>query len=216
MRKRMLYMMNKNRQYSPTETFLNLSSEKQERIYQALFKEYIRVALEEVSVKNIIIDAEIPRGSFYHYFKDKEGALIALITYTQKESQAYLIELMKDKDLFELVEIIFIREMEGLNHQQSSKRLALLKQIVRSSQATTLFYQVMFEEMLNNTIMQQCFQNTFQKEDTLLRKNAFDLIVATLKDSLIIGIENAEDSEACLADFRVKLAIIKAGCKALS
>ena len=56
----------------PTNTFLNLSEEKQKKIIDAANKEFERVPIEQVSIKNIVETAEIARGSFYQYFEDKD------------------------------------------------------------------------------------------------------------------------------------------------
>ena len=59
----------------PTETFLRLSEEKKEKIVNAAKKEFARVAFSETSIKNIVEDADIARGSFYQYFESKEDLL---------------------------------------------------------------------------------------------------------------------------------------------
>ena len=59
----------------PKETFLKLPEEKKEKIILAAKKEFARVSLEKVSIKNIVEDAEIARGSFYQYFENKEDLL---------------------------------------------------------------------------------------------------------------------------------------------
>lgn len=59
----------------PKETFLKLSNEKKEKIIKAAQKEFERVPIEEVSIKNIVENAEIARGSFYQYFESKEDLL---------------------------------------------------------------------------------------------------------------------------------------------
>ena len=56
----------------PTATFLNLPKEKQTKILNAAKHEFGKNPVEEASVKNIVTEAEIPRGSFYAYFHDKE------------------------------------------------------------------------------------------------------------------------------------------------
>ena len=56
----------------PTATFLNLPKEKQIKILNAAKHEFGKNSVEEASVKNIVTEAEIPRGSFYAYFHDKE------------------------------------------------------------------------------------------------------------------------------------------------
>lgn len=56
----------------PTQTFFNLPIDKQKRLLDAASTEFSRVPLTEASINNIIKLAEILRGSFYQYFKDKE------------------------------------------------------------------------------------------------------------------------------------------------
>ena len=59
----------------PKETFLKLPNEKKEKIIKAAQKEFERVPIEEVSIKNIVENAEIARGSIYQYFESKEDLL---------------------------------------------------------------------------------------------------------------------------------------------
>ena len=59
----------------PTQTFMNLSDEKKNKILLAAKKEFTRVPLSEASINNIITDAEIPRGSFYQYFISKQDLI---------------------------------------------------------------------------------------------------------------------------------------------
>ncbi len=59
----------------PKETFLKLSEEKRQKIIKAAKKEFERVPIEQVSIKNIVENADIARGSFYQYFESKEDLL---------------------------------------------------------------------------------------------------------------------------------------------
>lgn len=56
----------------PSNTFLNLSEDKQTRLMDAASREFSAKPYNEVSINKIIQDAGIPRGSFYMYFQDKE------------------------------------------------------------------------------------------------------------------------------------------------
>ncbi|MHC5373509.1 TetR/AcrR family transcriptional regulator [Enterococcus sp. LJL120] len=56
----------------PTNTFFGLPQEKQQRLLDAAKIEFSRASLNEASISNIIKLAEIPRGSFYQYFENKE------------------------------------------------------------------------------------------------------------------------------------------------
>ncbi|OKZ77442.1 MAG: hypothetical protein BHW01_05025 [Clostridium sp. 27_14] len=60
----------------PKETFLKLPEEKKNKIIKAAKKEFERVPFEQTSIKNIVEDAEIARGSFYQYFESKYGYIL--------------------------------------------------------------------------------------------------------------------------------------------
>ena len=66
----------------PKETFLKLSEEKKQKVLNAAKREFARVPIEQVSIKNIVENAEIARGSFYQYFESKED----LLAYILKEN----------------------------------------------------------------------------------------------------------------------------------
>ncbi|MCT2535506.1 TetR/AcrR family transcriptional regulator [Aquibacillus koreensis] len=89
----------------PKITFHNLPNDKKELLIQALRKEFSRVPLFEASIANIIKAANIPRGSFYQYFDDKEDAYYYLLSeLTNQVKNQFLWVLKKHKgDLFEAV-----------------------------------------------------------------------------------------------------------------
>ena len=88
----------------PKETFLKLSKEKQQKVINAAKKEFARVPIENASIKKIVEEADIARGSFYQYFENKEDLLI----YILKENSEKLNTKLKNKvketngDVFEL------------------------------------------------------------------------------------------------------------------
>lgn len=63
----------------PSVTFFNLPAEKREKLLKAAREEFARVPFAEASVNKIVQAAEIPRGSFYQYFVDKEDMFRYLI-----------------------------------------------------------------------------------------------------------------------------------------
>lgn len=56
----------------PSQTYLNLPKEKQDKFISCAMKEFSKRSFDEVSINKIISDASISRGSFYMYFSDKE------------------------------------------------------------------------------------------------------------------------------------------------
>lgn len=86
----------------PTDTFFNLPKAKQARIIDAARIEFSRVSLKDASVANIVKIAEIPRGSFYQYFADKEDLYFYYFQSLRQNSKRDLIESIKTAkgDLF--------------------------------------------------------------------------------------------------------------------
>lgn len=86
----------------PTTTYFNLSSQKRQRIEDAVKKEFARVPLIDMSVKNIVNDASIARGSFYQYFETREDLINYMLAKEfDKESENFLKILQEsNKDIF--------------------------------------------------------------------------------------------------------------------
>lgn len=80
------------------QTFLNLPEEKKKNIINSLKKEFSRVPLKDALVSNIIIDAKIPRGSFYQYFDNIEDAYYYIIEEYSKDVKKNLIETLKKNE----------------------------------------------------------------------------------------------------------------------
>ena len=112
----------------PKETFLKLSKEKQQKIIKSAKKEFARAPIENVSIKNIVEDADIARGSFYQYFESKEDLLI----YILKENSEKLNQKLKDKvketngDIFRLYIFLYDSMIEEFTNNPDQE---LFKQI---------------------------------------------------------------------------------------
>jgi AcrR family transcriptional regulator len=104
----------------PKITFFNLPDDKKRILIQAAKKEFSRVPLTEASISNIIKSAEIPRGSFYQYFEDKEDAFFYLLDEFTKEKKIDFVTILikHDGDLFDGIVEFFdrmIKEKENLS-----------------------------------------------------------------------------------------------------
>lgn len=86
----------------PKQTFFNLEQRKKEKLIDALKQEFSRVAVHEASIANIVKFAQIPRGSFYQYFHDKEDAFLFLMTLYGEENKKRFVEYLEQTngDLF--------------------------------------------------------------------------------------------------------------------
>ena len=79
----------------PSQTFLNLDSNKQKKLLDAAMNEFSRVSYTDASINQIIQNAGISRGSFYTYFIDKDDLF------------SYLLDLNK-KRVFVLTKKVFV------------------------------------------------------------------------------------------------------------
>lgn len=87
----------------PTVTFYNLKEEKKNAIIAAVRKEFSRIDLIDMSVKNIVEDAKIARGSFYQYFESREDLIEYIINMEFEEEERIYLNLIKEynNDIFE-------------------------------------------------------------------------------------------------------------------
>lgn len=87
----------------PTITFFKLNESKKERVINAIKKEFERVPLIDMSVKNVVEDARIARGSFYQYFESREDAIGYIIEEEFKRGKRKILDILQQKkgDIFE-------------------------------------------------------------------------------------------------------------------
>jgi AcrR family transcriptional regulator len=64
----------------PKETFFNLSEEKRKKIIGAAIDQFAQYHYSNVTIDKIVQAAEIPKGSFYQYFENKDDLYIYLFT----------------------------------------------------------------------------------------------------------------------------------------
>ncbi|MBY7145043.1 TetR family transcriptional regulator [Virgibacillus sp. NKC19-3] len=93
----------------PKPTFYKLPEDKRQTLIHAAEKEFSRVPLFEASISNIVKSAEIPRGSFYQYFEDKDDAFFYLLNDQVKKRRAIFAHVLQkyDGDIFDAMCEIF-------------------------------------------------------------------------------------------------------------
>ncbi|MFV0352410.1 MAG: TetR/AcrR family transcriptional regulator [Oscillospiraceae bacterium] len=101
----------------PSQTFLNLPTEKRDRILQAAIKEFGQRGVNEANLSNIVKDAEIARGSLYQYFPTKDD-LYVYVFETLREQRALhtepAYELYKKDTFLNFFETFYLLDSEYL------------------------------------------------------------------------------------------------------
>ena len=93
----------------PSNTFLNLPEDKQNRLMDAASREFSAKPYNEASINKIIQEAGIPRGSFYMYFQDKEE-LFRYLVHGYMEQLLMVLEeslLRESGDVFAALRALF-------------------------------------------------------------------------------------------------------------
>lgn len=156
----------------PKDTFLNLSEEKKKKIINAAKKEFSRVPLEEASIKNIVEEAEIARGSFYQYFESKEDLLKYIIMQDTESKNKEIADLLKetDGDIFELCIFLYDKMTKKIEKDENM---------------------IVFRKIFNN-IMQS-------KEKRVLENNLIDFkMICKIIKSNNLKIQNEKELEILL------------------
>ncbi len=104
----MCHLRRKEEPYADTDIF-PFAERKTKRLIEAARIEFSRVPLKEASIANIVKLADIPRGSFYQYFEDKEDLYFYYFETMRRDSSKDMLQLIKesDGDLFKGFESYF-------------------------------------------------------------------------------------------------------------
>ncbi len=105
----------------PKNTFFNLPDEKRLNIINASKKEFGRVSLADAFVKSIVVDANIPRGSFYQYFDDIEDCFYYIVDEYAKDIKQKLLSNLKENngDIIKSYSDLYTYILEMINNPKN-------------------------------------------------------------------------------------------------
>lgn len=83
----------------PKQTYFNLSDEKRRKVYETLLCCFKEKALKDVTVKEIVSELEIPRGSFYQYFDSINEAYFYVLEEELIEIHESFLHLLRENDM---------------------------------------------------------------------------------------------------------------------
>ncbi|MCP4440634.1 MAG: TetR/AcrR family transcriptional regulator [Aureispira sp.] len=94
----------------PKQTFLNLSTEKQETFINAALAEFAVNDFQKASISKIVKNLKIAKGSVYQYFENKKDLYLYLIEVAANKKRQYVMPLMqrKFKDFWEQYEAMYL------------------------------------------------------------------------------------------------------------
>lgn len=82
----------------PTSAFFNLTDDKKTKLIEAAKKEFANNLFEDASINQIIKDINMPRGSFYLYFENKEDIYNYIFTFYKNNLIKRFIDILKENN----------------------------------------------------------------------------------------------------------------------
>jgi AcrR family transcriptional regulator len=111
----------------PRDTFFNLPEEKRSRIVNSAILEFSKVHYKKVTIDSIVNGAEIPKGSFYQYFKNKDDLYTYVFSQIGNEKKHILEEMKKYKEQLDFREYILKMLEEAKKFESADTKLMELK-----------------------------------------------------------------------------------------
>ena len=135
----------------PKSTFYNLNEEKKEKIKKAIKNEFSKNPFSKASISNIIEEAQIPRGSFYQYFDDKEDALKYILDEVAQKERKKIIDILNRNS-----GDIFKTSIESfdyiLNKNINEKEIQFLKNVVQEIKEENIDFQLPIRSNFKSTV----------------------------------------------------------------
>ncbi len=198
----------------PKKTFFNLPEEKKKKILKSADKEFSRVPIEKVSIQNIIEQAEIPRGSFYQYFEDKEDLFDYMMNIKIGDIEKKINEMIKKED-GNIIKICINMYDQMIQMGQERKNNKFFKQIVenvRTRDNLMFIKKVEMKEKIEKTLY-----SLYDKNKEILNiknQKEFELVIEILFSITrrrIVASLNYKNSEEAREEFLKEIEFIKNG-----
>ena len=198
----------------PTNTFFNLPAEKKHKILKAANKEFARVPLEQASIKNIVEDAEIARGSFYQYFENKQDLFEYIMTSKTGDMEKNLIEMIEQENgnIINIFINIYDHLIEVGRIRRNNK---LFRQIFENIKTSDNLMLTRKEEM--NKKLEKILQDLYSKNKDILNikneeefKLVIEILSAITRRRIVASLKYKNSAEA-REDFLKEIEYIKRG-----
>ncbi len=198
----------------PTNTFFNLPAEKKHKILKAANKEFARVPLEQASIKNIVEDAEIARGSFYQYFENKQDLFEYIMTSKTVDMEKNLIEMIEQENgnIINIFINIYDHLIEVGKIRRNNK---LFRQIFENIKTSDNLMLTRKEEM--NKKLEKILQDLYSKNKDILNikneeefKLVIEILSAITRRRIVASLKYKNSAEA-REDFLKEIEYIKRG-----
>jgi len=199
----------------PTDTFYRLPETKRVRLINAIYKELARVPASEMSINRIIREADIPRGSFYQYFTNKDDMISFLFEEFTKSVKIFMdIEAPScDGDPFMMLKKMLL-EIQSIGEREETK--AFVRNLMVELKARSEIVPTICRGSICETVAVEWFDRYFERSSLCNASEKdfpliLDLLLSLLKTSIAeLYLERIEKDEV-IRRFDAKVCFIKHG-----
>lgn len=181
----------------PTKTFLNLSADKREKIIKAAVDEFSTKQYEQVVISEIIKRAEIPRGSFYQYFVDKQDLYLHLIDVIKDEKMKFLADDLRNFEGIDFIDLVKKLYDDGVKFAYKYPRYVKIMDFLLKNR-NEIYDKIIAENMV---VAENLYVNLIEKDKSkgLIREEIdtriFAKMIVQLTSNIAIEELNLNDEE---------------------
>lgn len=196
------------------EAFYNLKEKKKLSLYNAISDCLRKKSYDELSVNEIVEEADISRGSFYNYFNNKNDAILSMVEYKIKHHMDLLLTTIKESNY---------KLFDGVRKYYYDIESVLYDEINLSVMKNVKFYvELCFESVKTDKfrkyiadVAKWLVDNTYEGKKYLSSlKNmisVFEMTIVLVLDTVFAKVNNAVKLVGDNEMFEYKLSIIEKG-----
>ena len=197
----------------PKSTFYNLNIEKREKIEKAIRNEFGKKSFSKASISNIIEEANIPRGSFYQYFEDKEDAIKYVISNFIEVEKRQMKKILEENngDIFETAIGIY---QYIVDKNSDDQEIILCKNILQTmkDENINVFEEIRLENTNTNnrTLINTANLNIKNDEDI---KYIMKIISVVVRAETIEVMSQRKSKEQGLEELKAQIKLLQEGLR---
>ena len=198
------------------EAFNNLKEKKKANIFSAISRCLRNTSYDELSVNEIVREADISRGSFYNYFLDKNDAVKSMVNNDLRKYFDMYMDAIREANnmLFEGTKNVYKSISDSLRDKINltiMRNLKFFSELVFESIKSKKY-----EERLDE-IVQWLIDNTLEGQKYLTTKkkmsNVLDMIIILIMNAIFSHTMTNDEVLVENSDFEYKLSILEKGIK---
>jgi AcrR family transcriptional regulator len=178
----------------PKDTFFNLLEDKRKRIIDSAILEFSKVHYNKVTVDSIVNGAQIPKGSFYQYFRNKDDLYQYIFNEIGSEKKDILKKIESKVEKLEFKEYCLTMLEEAVKFENKDLQVVELKNKFMNECPQELRKVVLKKEIPKSyRLLEEVIRLYIGKGE--LRKDLKVNTTAYMITSCIVNLENYEFKE---------------------